>query len=88
MTEIAAGPADKLDPVWKALSDATRRAILDFLRDRPRTTTEIVESVSALEPLWRDEASRRAAPGASGADARGREAAGELAERSSHPPDL
>ncbi len=29
--------------MWKALSDATRRAILDFLRDRPRTTTEIVE---------------------------------------------
>ena len=34
---------DQLDPVWKALSDATRRAILDFLRDRPRTTTAIVE---------------------------------------------
>jgi len=45
--EIAAGKApskdDGLDPVWKALSDPTRRAILDFLRDRPRTTTEIVE---------------------------------------------
>lgn len=36
-------PADELDPVWKALSDPTRRAILDSLRDRPRTTTEIVE---------------------------------------------
>jgi DNA-binding transcriptional ArsR family regulator len=34
--------------VWKALSDATRRAILDFLRDRPRTTTEIVESFPHL----------------------------------------
>ncbi len=32
-----------LDPVWKALSDATRRDILDILRDGPRTTTEIVE---------------------------------------------
>jgi DNA-binding transcriptional ArsR family regulator len=42
--KIAGRPADELDPVWKALSDATRRAILDFLRDRPRTTTEIVES--------------------------------------------
>lgn len=41
--KIAAGMADELDPVWKALSDPTRRAILDFLRDRPRTTTEIVE---------------------------------------------
>jgi DNA-binding transcriptional ArsR family regulator len=43
VTESPAGPADKLDPVWKALADATRRAILDFLRDRPRTTTEIVK---------------------------------------------
>ena len=34
--------------MWKALSDATRRAILDFLRDRPRTTTEIVESFPHL----------------------------------------
>lgn len=43
MTENAAPTADNLDPVWKALSDPTRRAILDFLRDRPRSTTEIVE---------------------------------------------
>ncbi len=50
MKEIAAQRVDKdeLDPVWKALSDATRRAILDFLRDRPRTTTEIVESFPHL----------------------------------------
>jgi DNA-binding transcriptional ArsR family regulator len=34
---------EELDPVWKALSDPTRRTILDRLRDRPRTTTEIVE---------------------------------------------
>jgi DNA-binding transcriptional ArsR family regulator len=40
---IATGIADELDLVWKALSDRTRRAILDFLRDRARTTTEIVE---------------------------------------------
>lgn len=31
-----------LDGVWKALSDPTRRAILDLLRAGPRTTTEIV----------------------------------------------
>ena len=48
MTEIAARPADDLDPVWKALSDVTRRAILDLLRDRPRTTTEIVEAFPHL----------------------------------------
>ena len=31
-----------LDPVWKALSDPTRRSILDLLRKGPKTTTEIV----------------------------------------------
>jgi DNA-binding transcriptional ArsR family regulator len=40
--------ADKLDPVWKALSDPTRRAILDLLRDGPRTTTEIVAAFPRL----------------------------------------
>ena len=48
MREIAARKEDNLDPVWKALSDPTRRAILDFLRDRARTTTEIVESFPYL----------------------------------------
>jgi DNA-binding transcriptional ArsR family regulator len=48
VTEIAGRSGDELDAVWKALSDATRRAILDFLRDRPRTTTEIVESLPHL----------------------------------------
>jgi DNA-binding transcriptional ArsR family regulator len=46
--EIAAGRADELDAVWKALADSTRRAILDFLRDRPRTTTDIVEAFPHL----------------------------------------
>jgi DNA-binding transcriptional ArsR family regulator len=39
---------DDLDPVWKALSDSTRRSILDLLRDHPRTTTEIVEKFPRL----------------------------------------
>jgi len=43
VTKNAAGIAGDLDPVWKALSDPTRRAILDFLRERPRTTSEVVE---------------------------------------------
>jgi len=30
------------DAIWKALSDPTRRKILDLLRDGPRSTTEIV----------------------------------------------
>ena len=48
MREASACPSDDLDPVWKALSDVTRRAILDFLRDRPRTTTEIVDAFPHL----------------------------------------
>jgi DNA-binding transcriptional ArsR family regulator len=47
VTEIA-GRTDELDGVWKALSDATRRAILDFLRECPRMTTEIVEKFPHL----------------------------------------
>ena len=39
---------DDLDPVWKALSDPTRRAILDFLRHGPKTTTEIVDAFPHL----------------------------------------
>lgn len=34
--------SNDLDKVWKALSDPTRRRILDLLRQRPRGTTEIV----------------------------------------------
>jgi DNA-binding transcriptional ArsR family regulator len=35
--------SQELDPVWKALSDPTRRAILDLLREGPKKTTEIVD---------------------------------------------
>lgn len=38
----------ELDAVWKALSNPTRRAILDLLRQGPRTTAGIVESFSGL----------------------------------------
>jgi DNA-binding transcriptional ArsR family regulator len=48
VTETQAGVRDNLDAVWKALSDPTRRAILDFLRDRHRTTTVIVEAFPHL----------------------------------------
>src|SRR6185437_16980673 len=41
-------PGDELDAVWKALSDATRRSILDLLRHGPRTTTEIVQAFPHL----------------------------------------
>ena len=41
-------PDELLDRVWKALSDGTRRSILDLLRQGPRTTTEIVEAFPHL----------------------------------------
>ena len=34
--KTASGPKDKLDPVWKALADPTRRSILDLLRGAPQ----------------------------------------------------
>src|SRR6266704_5560735 len=39
---------EQMDAVWKALSDPTRRAILDLLRQGPRTTTEIVDAFRHL----------------------------------------
>jgi DNA-binding transcriptional ArsR family regulator len=39
---------DSLDPVWKALADPTRRAILDQLRRKPLTTTDIVKRIPDL----------------------------------------
>jgi len=41
-------PDDELDGVWKALSDSTRRSILDLLRQGPRTTTQIVDAFPHL----------------------------------------
>jgi DNA-binding transcriptional ArsR family regulator len=40
--------AQDLDPIWKALSDETRRTILDFLRSGPKATTAIVEQFPKL----------------------------------------
>src|ERR1041385_2634464 len=48
MPKVSSSPKDKLDPVWKALADPTRRSILDLLRDRPLTTTEIVDAFPHL----------------------------------------
>lgn len=39
---------EDLDNVWKALSDGTRRSILDVLRLGPRTTTQLVEAFPHL----------------------------------------
>lgn len=39
---------EDLDPIWKALSDPTRRKILDILRQGPKTTTEIVDAFSDM----------------------------------------
>jgi DNA-binding transcriptional ArsR family regulator len=40
--------SNELDLIWKALADETRRSILDFLRNRPKKTTEIVEHFPEL----------------------------------------
>ena len=40
--------SEDLDRVWKALSDPTRRDILDLLRQKPRTTTEIAARIPDL----------------------------------------
>lgn len=45
---LTPGMPDDLDAVWKALSDPTRRAILDQLRKGSRTTTELVETFPHL----------------------------------------
>lgn len=39
---------DDLDPIWKAFSDPTRRAILDRLRPGAKTTTELVDSFPGM----------------------------------------
>lgn len=36
--------SDEHDQIWKALSDPTRRRILEILRSGPKTTTEIVNA--------------------------------------------
>ena len=40
--------ADELDPVWKALSDPTRRRLLDALREGPQTTGALCARFPAL----------------------------------------
>jgi DNA-binding transcriptional ArsR family regulator/uncharacterized protein YndB with AHSA1/START domain len=42
------GVDDDTAAIWKALADPTRRAILDLLRDRARTTGELSEAFPAL----------------------------------------
>jgi DNA-binding transcriptional ArsR family regulator/uncharacterized protein YndB with AHSA1/START domain len=39
---------DDTAAVWKALADPTRRAVLDLLRDRARTTGEVCDAFPAL----------------------------------------
>lgn len=40
--------SDDLDDVWKALSDPTRRQILDLLREGPRRTSDLVDAFPRL----------------------------------------
>lgn len=41
-------PRDPMDAVWKALSDPTRREILDLLREGPKQTTQLVNAFPQL----------------------------------------
>ncbi len=38
-------PINPMDAVWKALSDPTRRALLDAVKDGPRTTGQLADAV-------------------------------------------
>jgi len=40
---------DKYDPIFKALGDSRRREILDMLKDRARTTGELVEHFKLID---------------------------------------
>ena len=40
---------DKHDPIFKALGDFRRREILDLLKERARTTGELIERFSQLD---------------------------------------
>jgi len=39
---------DQMDRVFKALADPTRRALMDLLKDGPRTTSQLVESFPSM----------------------------------------
>ena len=41
--------ADKMDLIFKALADHRRRAILDMLKDEPRTTGDICKQLAPLD---------------------------------------
>lgn len=47
MSKVDDSP-DPLDPVWKALSDPTRRQILDELRGGPKLTGDLVAKFPGL----------------------------------------
>lgn len=41
-------PTDAMDATWRALADPTRRALLDAVRDGPRTTGQLVDAVEGM----------------------------------------
>ena len=45
------GPGDDNERVWRALSDALRRELLDSLARGPKTTSELVEITLQLRPV-------------------------------------
>jgi len=49
MSAEAQHDEDTLDQVFRALANATRRRILDLLRDNPRTTGDLCDHVPGLD---------------------------------------
>src|SRR5215471_8067519 len=49
MSGKVANDDDTLDQVFKALANATRRRILDLLRDHPRTTGQVCDQFPDLD---------------------------------------
>lgn len=49
MSRTTKSGSQEQDKVFKALADKNRRRILDFLREKPRTTGEICEEINELD---------------------------------------
>ena len=47
-TQAQDPPRSPMDAVWKALSDPTRRALLDAVKDGPRTTGQLADAVQSM----------------------------------------
>ncbi|MES3038509.1 MAG: helix-turn-helix domain-containing protein [Bdellovibrionota bacterium] len=49
MSSGGKGKNSQQDKIFKALADGTRRKVLDYLREKPRTTGEICDKIKHLD---------------------------------------